>query len=588
MAGDEPANAAPPAGTGAPVPAGGVRVGLALSGGGFRAAAFHLGVLKRLEELNVLPRVETLSTVSGGSITGALYALRCAQQGEGRPGGYTVESLISEMRPVLTRNLRSRALFGTPWRGLRTLASVLSRRISRVGLMVEELDRLVFAGATLSELPPWIVINATNLRTGKAWKFYHDAAGDYFVGATTETSRIRVTEAVAASAAYPGLTDSYAFRTRWERLRGDALDGRWQRPEPENPGEISRWRTQYGHRDGAVAFPLVDGGLYDNEGMTGLRGTGVTHAILSGVTPTERDDATGFGPMRYLRLVEVVHDRLGGATRMLTHELTHGTHPETAAREAEALASDLRVLASDPTLSPTAGPRLATLAARAQAVAAVGTPSRGHQFTASAQVLLHRTELAKNKFRGVDGGAVDVPAEYRGLPPDLVVALSRVRTDLDALEPEVLDLLIAQGYFLTDALIKLSMPDLLALPASQRDWYAAPWAPAWAFAHDTIAAAHRDVGATIKILERAGSRQGVLGRVHAPHERRKYIAVLALTGAVATLGGLALLAGADALSHGLLGLIRRGVAVTHERWTHPLMAYAVAAFKSLLGLLLDL
>jgi predicted acylesterase/phospholipase RssA len=48
-------------------------LGLALSGGGFRAAAFHLGVLKRLRDLKLLGEVDVLSTVSGGSITGAFW-----------------------------------------------------------------------------------------------------------------------------------------------------------------------------------------------------------------------------------------------------------------------------------------------------------------------------------------------------------------------------------------------------------------------------------------------------------------------------------------------------------------------------------
>src|SRR3712207_4112074 len=51
------------------------KVGLALSGGGFRASLFHLGVLARLAECNVLRRVEVLSCVSGGSIVGAAYYL---------------------------------------------------------------------------------------------------------------------------------------------------------------------------------------------------------------------------------------------------------------------------------------------------------------------------------------------------------------------------------------------------------------------------------------------------------------------------------------------------------------------------------
>ena len=51
------------------------KVGLALSGGGFRASLFHIGVLARLAELDVLRRVEVLSCVSGGSILGAHYYL---------------------------------------------------------------------------------------------------------------------------------------------------------------------------------------------------------------------------------------------------------------------------------------------------------------------------------------------------------------------------------------------------------------------------------------------------------------------------------------------------------------------------------
>ena len=51
------------------------RFGLALSGGGYRAAAFHLGTLKKLDELGLLQKVDVLSTISGGSITGAAYCL---------------------------------------------------------------------------------------------------------------------------------------------------------------------------------------------------------------------------------------------------------------------------------------------------------------------------------------------------------------------------------------------------------------------------------------------------------------------------------------------------------------------------------
>ena len=51
-------------------------VALCMSGGGYRAALFHLGALRRLDELGVLPKITTISSVSGGSIVNAFLATR--------------------------------------------------------------------------------------------------------------------------------------------------------------------------------------------------------------------------------------------------------------------------------------------------------------------------------------------------------------------------------------------------------------------------------------------------------------------------------------------------------------------------------
>lgn len=50
------------------------KIGIALSGGGSRAIAFHLGCLRALHDLGLLNQASVLSTVSGGSVIGALYA----------------------------------------------------------------------------------------------------------------------------------------------------------------------------------------------------------------------------------------------------------------------------------------------------------------------------------------------------------------------------------------------------------------------------------------------------------------------------------------------------------------------------------
>jgi len=49
-------------------------IGVTLSGGGSRAAAFHLGCLRALNDRGLLPRVRVISGVSGGALLAALYA----------------------------------------------------------------------------------------------------------------------------------------------------------------------------------------------------------------------------------------------------------------------------------------------------------------------------------------------------------------------------------------------------------------------------------------------------------------------------------------------------------------------------------
>ena len=58
-----------------------MELALCLSGGGYRAAMFHLGVLSYLEHVNMpnggklLDRVHTLTCISGGGLPGLVYVL---------------------------------------------------------------------------------------------------------------------------------------------------------------------------------------------------------------------------------------------------------------------------------------------------------------------------------------------------------------------------------------------------------------------------------------------------------------------------------------------------------------------------------
>src|SRR3979411_736561 len=72
---------------------------LCLSGGGFRAMIFHVGVLWRLNELGALGKLDRISSVSGGSITAALLGLKWSRLQFGA-GGVATQLLPEVIEPL--------------------------------------------------------------------------------------------------------------------------------------------------------------------------------------------------------------------------------------------------------------------------------------------------------------------------------------------------------------------------------------------------------------------------------------------------------------------------------------------------------
>lgn len=118
------------------------KLGLSLAGGGFRASLFHLGVLHRMAELDLLRYVEVLSTVSGGSIIGALYTLllkkylkEAGVKGSLSRDGYIelVQELDDTLTRAIQRNLRT-LLFLNPIGMLRVMLTEqsLGKRMARI------------------------------------------------------------------------------------------------------------------------------------------------------------------------------------------------------------------------------------------------------------------------------------------------------------------------------------------------------------------------------------------------------------------------------------------------------------------------
>jgi predicted acylesterase/phospholipase RssA len=201
-----------------------------LAGGGFRASLFHLGVFRRLAELDILRYVEVLSTVSGGSIIGALYALLLKKYLERTENKQELSrdeyvQLVAELRTHLVsaiqKNLRTR-LFMNPLGILRVLlthrslgqrmaslyegyiyrAAVTGDRIllkdilispgqKRIEGGVETYNRRVVDEAVkrpkeekgaLGSVVTKLVLNATSLNSGARFWYSAVELGDWFLG----------------------------------------------------------------------------------------------------------------------------------------------------------------------------------------------------------------------------------------------------------------------------------------------------------------------------------------------------------------------------------------------------------------------
>lgn len=168
------------------------RIGLAFSGGGVRAAAFHLGVLEKLFELNLLPNIDVLSTVSGGSIVGAYYVINKD----------SFNDFKQQMISNLQKSIELRIIFN--WR---ILLAIFNPHYTRTNVKASVYDKLYFRGKKFVDLKtePQIIINATNITTGKNWKFSQHYMGDWKIGYEGKVVNFKLCDAVAASTAVPGM-----------------------------------------------------------------------------------------------------------------------------------------------------------------------------------------------------------------------------------------------------------------------------------------------------------------------------------------------------------------------------------------------
>src|SRR5690349_21183814 len=142
-----------------------MRMALALSGGGFRATVFHLGVLARLAEENQLENVTYLSTVSGGSLcAGLVYSLNNFRWPTSKE---YKDQVFPQARDILMTKDLKRAMIT---RALTRILEITDSRADDLSELLQELWGVKIALKDLPEIPRWM-INATCYETGKNWRF---------------------------------------------------------------------------------------------------------------------------------------------------------------------------------------------------------------------------------------------------------------------------------------------------------------------------------------------------------------------------------------------------------------------------------
>ena len=230
---------------------------LCLSGGGYRAALFHLGALRRLNELGVLGQLTTVTGVSGGSIVANLLAdPRLAFPADGGVVGGFEDCIAQPLARLTSRNIRTPALLSKakPWRWLAPDAAIRA--------LADELADVVRWWSTPLRdnvgPGPAVVTCATEIGYGVDWVFEdatvhrpHGRVGDYRLGYAAPPAGLRVADVVAASCAFPPFFAPMVLDGVAMRLTG----GKKGLESDEERAAITR------------RIRLTDGGVYDNLGL---------------------------------------------------------------------------------------------------------------------------------------------------------------------------------------------------------------------------------------------------------------------------------------------------------------------------------
>ena len=279
-------------------------IGLALSGGGVRAAAFHAGVLRYLAEQRLLEQVVHISSVSGGSLfIGIVFQhSSCCWPGSEM---YLREVFPHVRQTLTTKSLQRSALYRLlfnplNWRFILSRANVLAQAIHSLWGVNSQLNAL---GST----PAWS-INCTTGETGRRYRFKNGTMGDYELGYAS-VDDISLSRAMAISAAFPGGIGPLSL---------NAQEFNWTKRKYWNCKTAEPYHPPFNK------IHLYDGGLYDNLGIEPMFDVGqqslksdkslredVTYLLVSdGGAPLARQAIPHpLNPFRFKRIADIALDQ---------------------------------------------------------------------------------------------------------------------------------------------------------------------------------------------------------------------------------------------------------------------------------------
>jgi len=271
------------------------KIGIALSGGGIRAAIFHLGVLKWMAENNMLEDIVRISSVSGASLgIGLIYS--CNDHKWPTSSEYINDVLPKIQKVVMSKDIEIIALIKlifSPW--------WWNKKVNLVAQVMQKYWGVSGKISDLGKNPMWY-INCTTFETGKRFLFSQEKMGDYQIG-YVKNPEISIADAAAASAGFPVLIGPYKIKT--DRYL-------WTKP----PYEKKDWtpsKDKY--------FHLWDGGVYDNLGLEsvykldqgGCPCEGVDYIIVSNASASigYKKRKNGFSGKNLMRLLDIAMSQVG-------------------------------------------------------------------------------------------------------------------------------------------------------------------------------------------------------------------------------------------------------------------------------------